>query len=83
MPCKVLLGDRVAQMACIVLLGYTDVVKPQKVPGGSIYPSSRSTELVSKRLLAVMNLWQAANLKRTVLENDGPLYDLVTCWRVI
>ncbi len=25
----------------------------------------------------------AAILKRTVLEHDGPLYDLVTCWRVV
>jgi len=82
MPCKVLLGCRVAQTACRVLLGYVDVVKPQEVPGGSIYPypgvlNSFRTPVGSNEFMV------AAILKRTVLEKDGPLYDLVTCWGIV
>lgn len=73
----------VAQMACRVVFGYMDVVKRQEVPGGTIYRSSRSTELVSKRLLAVMSLWyQRSSNTQYVLGDDRPLYDLVICWKV-
>ena len=70
MPCKVHLGDRVAQTACGVLFGYLNVAKRQDIPGRMIYPFSRSTEL-SKRLSAVMSLWLPAILKHTMLEMMG------------
>ena len=53
-------------------------------PGGTIYCLSRSTELVSKRLLAVMSLWyQRSSNAHYMLVDDRSLYDLVTCWRIV